>query len=107
MVPFFFIVLIFTNPDSPILVALTLFPTTSMMTIAMRWGVTTIPAWQLGLSFVLLVAAAVGSVWLAARVFRSGMLRYGQPISLAGLIEFVRPRRQPAVASVETGRMTS
>ncbi len=58
--PFFFLVLVFTNPDSPILVGLTLFPTTSLMTIAMRWGVTLIPTWQLVLSYALLLAAGMG-----------------------------------------------
>ena len=98
-VPFFFLILVFTQPDSPIMVALTLFPTTSMMTIAMRWGATAIPAWQLLLSYVLLVASAVGSIWLAARVFRVGMLRYGQPLSVAGLIQLVRPAPRSAAPS--------
>ena len=106
MVPFFFLVLLFTNPDSPILVALTLFPTTAMMTIAMRWGVTAIPAWQLVFSFVVLVSAAFGSVWLAARVFRMGMLRYGQPVSLAGFFQIVRPGRKAAMVE-GTGGMAS
>ncbi|MGE5603265.1 MAG: ABC transporter permease, partial [Nitrososphaerales archaeon] len=105
-VPFFFLVLIFTSPDSPIMVLLTLFPTTSMMTIAMRWGVTAIPAWQLLLSYGLLVAAAIASIWMAARVFRLGMLRYGQPLSLAGLLELLRPNHQ-AAAAAGTGRMAS
>ncbi len=91
MAPFFFIVLLFSNPDSPILIALTLFPTTSMMTIAMRWGVTQVPAWQVVASFVLLVASALASIWVAAKVFRLGMLRYGQPLSVAGLVKLLRP----------------
>ncbi len=74
------------------MVCLTLFPTTSLMTIAMRWGVDRDPAWQLILSYVLLVAAALGSIWVAARVFRLGMLNYGQPLSLA------RPGQAPAPA---------
>ncbi len=92
-VPFFFIVLLFSNPNSPIMVALTLFPTTSMMTLAMRWGVTQVPAWQIALSFALLLASALGSIWVAAKVFRLGMLRYGQPLSLAGLVNLLRPAR--------------
>ncbi len=104
--PFFFFILIFTSPDSPILVALTLFPTTSLMTIAMRWGVTEIPTWQLGLSFLILVVAAVGSIWLAARVFRMGMLRYGQPLSLAALPGLLRAERKAAPAP-SAGRQAS
>lgn len=102
--PFFFMVLIFTNPDSPVMTVLTLFPTTSMMTIAMRLGVTSIPAWQLILSYLLVVAAALASIRVAARVFRLGMLRYGQPLSLAGLLELLRSGRKAAVVT-ETGRI--
>jgi len=92
-VPFFFIVILFSNPDSPIMVLLSLFPTTSMMTLAMRWGVTQVPAWQVIVSFILLIASAIASIWVAAKVFRLGMLRYGQPLSLAGLVNALRPAR--------------
>ena len=82
MIPLFLTVLIFSQPDSPLIVALTLFPTTSFLTILMRWGVTVVPVWQLAVSWVLLVASAGLSVWAAARIFRTGMLRYGQPLDL-------------------------
>ncbi len=90
LVPFFFFVLVFTNPNSPILVAMTLFPTTAFMTVAMRWGMTTIPAWQLVIGWLILVTTAALSIGVAARVFREGMLRYGQPLSLRGVAEIVR-----------------
>lgn len=89
--PFFFFIMIFTNPDSPLMIALSLFPTTSLMTLTMRWAVTAVPLWQVALAFVILVAAALGSIRVAAKVFRIGMLRYGQPLSLGGLREALRP----------------
>lgn len=90
VLPFFFIIIVFTNPDSPLMVGLTLFPTTAFITIAMRWGATTIPIWQLALSWLLLVATAAFSIFVAARVFRTGMLRYGQAIRLRGLVTILR-----------------
>ena len=78
MAPFFVLIVIFANPDAPIAVAMTLFPTTSFLTVLIRWGLTTIPAWQLALSWLLLVATAAASVWAAARVYRAGMLHSGQ-----------------------------
>lgn len=96
--PFFFLVMVFNNPSSPIMIAMSLFPTTSMMTLAMRWGVTSVPMWQLGLSFALLCLAAVGSIWFAAKVFRAGMLRYGQPLNVAALLDAVRPAKQVSAA---------
>jgi ABC-2 type transport system permease protein len=84
VVPFFFIPLVFANPHSPLLVALTLFPTTAYLTVLMRWAVAVIPGWQLALSFAILATSAVLSVWVAARIFRSSMLRHGQAVSLRG-----------------------
>ncbi len=90
VMPFFLTALIFSQPDSPLIVALTLFPTTSFLTILMRWGATVVPVWQLAVSWVLLVASAGLSVWAAARIFRTGMLRYGQPLNLAAAWAAVR-----------------
>jgi ABC-2 type transport system permease protein len=88
--PFFFVALILANPDSPILVFLTLFPTTAFITITMRWSLTVVPLWQMALSWVLLVASAGTSLWVAARVLRAGMLRYGQRLDLRAIARAVR-----------------
>lgn len=94
VLPFFFMGLAFFNPDSPILIALTLFPTTAFVTVALRWGMTVIPAWQLILSWVLLVATAGLSVWASARIFRVGMLRYGQRLDLRTVLQIIRAGEQ-------------
>jgi len=44
-------------------------------------------------SWVLLVASAGASVWLAARIFRIGMLHYGQPLRLKTIIGRLRAER--------------
>ena len=79
-IPYIMIAVFIQNPNSPLAVAMTLFPLTAPMTIAIRMGFTTIPAWQYITSFVLLVISAAGAVWLAGRAFRLGMLRYGQRV---------------------------
>jgi ABC-2 type transport system permease protein len=90
MLPVFFGVLIVTNPGSPFLVALTLFPTTAFLTILLRWSTFVIPLWQLVVSWIVLVASAGGAVWLAGKILRMGMLRYGQRLRLKGIIEGLR-----------------
>ena len=45
--PYFFVVVFFTAPNSTIATILTLFPTTSFTTITLRWGVASIPEWQI------------------------------------------------------------
>ena len=90
--PFFLTVMIFTSPNSPLMVLLTLFPTTSFLTVSMRWAVTAIPLWQLAASWILLVISAGVSIWAASRIFRVGMLRYGQRLELRGVLAAIRGR---------------
>jgi len=78
--PYLFIGVFIQNPNSPLAIAMSLFPLTAPMTITLRLGFTTIPAWQLIASVSILVISAIGAVWLAGRAFHLGMLRYGQRI---------------------------
>jgi len=85
VLPIFFGALIVTNPGSPLLVALTLFPTTALLTILLRWSTSVIPLWQLAASWIVLVGSAGGTIWLAGKILRMGMLRYGQRLRLKGI----------------------
>lgn len=91
--PFFFLGLVFGSPDSPVLVVLSLFPLTSLSTIALRWGATVLPWWQLVTAWVLVAGSALGMLMVAPRVFRRGMLRYGQHMKLGGLVEALLARK--------------
>jgi ABC-2 type transport system permease protein len=88
--PFFFIIVFFTAPNSTLATILTIFPTTSFLTIALRWNMTTIPLWQMVVGFVLVTASALIMVWAASRIFRLGMLSYGQRLSLKTVLRAVR-----------------
>jgi len=88
--PFFFMAALLTNPNGPLALFLTLFPTTSFLTVALRWGLGSIPLWQLVVSWLLLVATAVFTMWAAARIFRVGMLRYGQRLSLRRMLAAIQ-----------------
>jgi ABC-2 type transport system permease protein len=90
MLPLFLLGVLFSNPGHWALVLMTLFPATAFMTISLRWGLGSIPLWQLGASWMLLVGTTVFLVWVAARIFRAGMLRYGQPLNLRAIMTAVR-----------------
>lgn len=90
MLPVFLVSILFENPGHPIMVFFTLFPPTSFLTVSLRWGLGTVPMWQIGAGWMLLVAAAVFMVWAAARVFRAGMLHYGQPLNLKAALVAIR-----------------
>jgi ABC-2 type transport system permease protein len=86
MVPFWLFRVIIDNPSSPITVGLSLFPLTALPTLSMRFSFSQVPAWQLAASVALTALCAGCGVWLAARAFRLGMLRYGQRLSLRELL---------------------
>jgi ABC-2 type transport system permease protein len=90
--PVFFAALAFADPDSPLLIALSLWPTTAMITIVMRWGLTVVPWWQIALAWVINVGTAAFVIWAASRIFRTGMLRYGQRISLKAAFGALLPK---------------
>ena len=90
ILPILMVAVIIRNPGHPVSVFLTLFPTTAFMTISLRWGLGTVPLWQIGVSWILLVATTIFMVWAAARVFRAGMLRYGQPLNLKTALAVIR-----------------
>ena len=73
---------VFGNPHGPIAVGFSLFPLTSPIVMLMRLpsgiGAGGVPVWQLMLSIVLLAITFVGIVWLAAKIYRVGILMYGK-----------------------------
>jgi ABC-2 type transport system permease protein len=90
MVPFFLMGVLITNPGHPLMTFFTIFPTTSFLTVSMRWGLGTIPVWQIGVSWVVLTGTMFFMLWAAAKIFRAGMLRYGQALSLKAAAAAVR-----------------
>lgn len=95
-IPYFMFAMFINNPNSPVAVALTLFPLTAPMTIVLRLGFTVIPTWQLVVSVILLVLSAIGSLWLAGRAFRMGMLMYGQKLPWRRVLGLERKQRGEA-----------
>jgi len=90
MLPILLVAVLMQSPAGPLAVFLTLFPTSSFLTVAVRWGLGTIPVWQMAAGWVILVASTLLMFWAAARIFRAGMLRYGQPLSLKAALASVR-----------------
>lgn len=69
------------NPGSPLAFWLSMIPLTSpiVMMVRIPYGV---PGWELALSMFLLALGFIGTVWLAARIYRTGILMYGKKTSL-------------------------
>lgn len=87
VIPLWFISAIMLNPNGAVSVAMSLFPLTAPFALPMRAVFTTIPVWQIIFTISLLWMLAVLSLWLAGRVFRIGMLRYGKRLSLREIFQ--------------------
>ena len=76
------------DPDGPLAFWTSMIPLTSpvVMMVRIPFGV---PVWQLALSMVLLVLGFLGAIWLAARIYRVGILMYGKKTSFRELSKWV------------------
>ncbi len=79
---------ILRNPDGPVAFWMSMIPFTSpvAMVIRLPFGV---PAWQLALSIGLLVVGFVGTVWVASRIYRVGILMYGKKVTYKELSKWM------------------
>jgi ABC-2 type transport system permease protein len=80
-IPYWLIYPIMINPNGALAIGLSFFPLTAPVTLSLRMAFAVIPAWQLSLNVIVLVLFAAGSLWLAGRTFRLGMLHYGKRLA--------------------------
>lgn len=68
------------NPDGQLAFWCSLIPFTSpfVMMVRLPFGV---PTWQIMVSLLLLILTFVGSVWISAKIYRTGILMYGKKVT--------------------------
>ncbi len=71
---------VINNPEGPISFWFSMIPLTSpiIMMVRIPFGV---PYWELALSMAILTATFIGAVWLAGKIYRTGILMYGKKVS--------------------------
>lgn len=79
---------IVNNPDSTLSFWLSIIPFTSPIAMMVRlpFGV---PGWEVALSMVLLIAGFLFTTWLAARIYRVGILMYGKKVNFKELAKWL------------------
>ncbi|MDR2907412.1 MAG: ABC transporter permease [Bacteroidales bacterium] len=77
------------NPHGTAAFWFSIVPLTSPMVMMMRVGFG-VPVWELALSIGLLVAGFVFTTWLAAKIYRVGILMYGKKITYKELWKWLR-----------------
>lgn len=77
------------NPDGPAAFWLSIFPLTSpvIMMIRIPFGV---PYYQILLSVALLILGFIAATWLAAKIYRTGILMYGKKITYSELWKWIK-----------------
>ena len=80
------------NPGSSIAVWGSMIPFTSPIVMMGRIpaGVPgTVPWWQLGTSMILLVGGFIGTTWVAAKIYRTGILMYGKKTTFKEMFKWI------------------
>ena len=80
------------NPNSPWVVAASIFPPTAPLIMVPRIGMlaTPYPYWQIALSLALMVFSIWAVIWFASRLYRVGILMYGKRATLPELLRWLR-----------------
>ena len=78
------------NPESTYAVTLSLIPFTAPIAMPVRWAASTVPVDELAGSLGLLLTGIVAVTWVAARIYRVGILMTGKRPSLKELVRWVR-----------------
>ena len=77
------------NPDSSLSVWLSMIPFTSPLSMMVRipFGV---PIWQIVVSVILLAGTFVLMTWIAAKIYRTGILMYGKKLSYKEIFKWLK-----------------
>ncbi|HLL76878.1 MAG TPA: ABC transporter permease [Pyrinomonadaceae bacterium] len=78
------------SPGSTLAFWISIAPFLSPVTMLVRIVTDTPPFWQIALSLAIGVATTVGLTWVAARIYRTGMLMYGKSASIPEVLRWVR-----------------
>lgn len=90
MIPIMLSVLVMQDPNSTTSTVLSFVPFFSPILMFMRISFQTPPAWQIALSIVLMLVTIGAMIWLAAKIYRVGVLMYGKRPSLPEVARWLK-----------------
>jgi len=76
------------NPEGSLAFWASMVPLTSPVTMMVRvpFGV---PIWELILSMTLLIATILGCIWMAGKIYRTGILMYGKKVTFKEIVKWL------------------
>ncbi|MEO8811275.1 MAG: ABC transporter permease [Rhodanobacter sp.] len=90
IVGFFAVFALIKDPTGPLGITMSYIPFFAPFTMPVRWSLTSVPPLELVLSLALMVVTLLACVWLAARIYRTGILMYGKKPSWRELWRWIR-----------------
>ncbi|HKS25296.1 MAG TPA: ABC transporter permease [Thermoanaerobaculia bacterium] len=90
MLPWFVMVLIVTNPDSGLVIALSVAPVWGPLTMFVRTSVSEPPFLQILISIAVSIATILAFFWITAKIFRIGILSYGKRPTMSELWQWLK-----------------
>ncbi len=89
IIPMILLSKVATEPNSVFAIASSIFPLFSPILMVTRLGVTNVPWWEVTLSIVLMLAMTFFLIWIAARIYRVGILMYGKKPTYKELAKWI------------------
>jgi ABC-2 type transport system permease protein len=90
IVPTLLMLGILQEPDGVMAVTLSLIPFCAPIAMPVRWAAVSVPAAEVAASLAVLAVTLVLVVWVAARIYRVGILMHGKRPNLADLMRWIR-----------------
>jgi ABC-2 type transport system permease protein len=88
--PMLFFFLVINDPDSTLSVVTSLIPPFTPLILLLRLAVKAPPTWQIVAGYAVAIAFAVFMVWVAARIYRVGILMHGKKPTVQELWRWMR-----------------
>ncbi len=78
------------HPDGQLAFWTSLIPFTSPIVMMIRIPAGNVPAWELFISVLLLLLSFAGTTWVAAKIYRTGILMYGKKVTYREIRKWMR-----------------
>jgi len=82
--------MVLSNPSSTTSIVLSMIPFFAPTLMMLRIAVINPPVWQVALSMLIMLVTTLGFLWVAAKIYRVGILMYGKRPSIAELGRWLR-----------------
>lgn len=89
-VAFFSIFSLLNEPNGTLAKVFSLIPFFAPIVMPVRYSLTSIPLYEVAISFAITVLGLFGVAWIAGRIYRVGILMYGKKPSLKELFHWIR-----------------